>query len=134
MLFDVAHNFSLFVTYIEGSGGTITRRSQIGIQAIVFVGGVDIADALVEDNPTFSTHQLQHENEKQNFGVYLSVLTFYDPPQLLIVHVEKLLHELLMSLQGQLRASVEVRGQVQQLGDCVPSWWEEKILEAVGEG
>ena len=132
MLFDVVHDLGLLIADVECSGGPISGRGQVGVDS--FFGSVDIADALVEDKPSLPAHELQHEDEEEDLGVDFPVLALDDPPHLLVVHVEKLFHQLFVPLQGEFQAGVEVGGEVEQLGDGVPAGREKQILKAVGKG
>ena len=77
---------------------------------------------------------MQHEDEEEDLGVDLTVLALDNPPHLLVVHIEELLHEFFVSLQGEFESSVEVGGEVEELGDGVPAGREEQVFKAVGKG
>lgn len=59
MLLDVVHYFCLLVTDIEGSRGSVPWGGEVGPDGL-FVGGVNITYSLIENDLSFSTHQLQH--------------------------------------------------------------------------
>ena len=90
MFFYIIHDFRLLIADIECPGGSVTWRCEVGVGS--FFRSVHIADGFVEDKPSLSAHELQHEDEQQYFSIYFSVLSFYDPPHFLIIHVKKLLH------------------------------------------
>ena len=119
VLLDVVHDFCLLVADVERSGGPVPGRGEVGVDGLL-VGGVDVADALVEDHLPLPAHQLQHQNQQQHLRVHLAVLALHHPPQLLVVVVEQLLHQVLVLGQAQLRAAVEVGREVEQLRDGVP--------------
>ena len=129
---DVVHDFGLLVADVERSGGPVPGRGEVGVDGLL-VGGVDVADALVEDHLPLPAHQLQHQNQQQHLRVHLAVLALHHPPQLLVVVVEQLLHQVLVLGQAQLRAAVEVGREVEQLRDGVPPGREEQVFKRVGQ-
>lgn len=132
MFLDIVHYFCLLVADIEGPGGPVPGGGEVGIDGLL-IGGVDVADALVEDDLALATHQLQHQNEQEHLRIHLAVLPLHHPPQFLVIVVEELLHEILMLGEAELGAAVEVGREVEQLRDGVPARREEQILERVGQ-
>lgn len=124
VLLDIVHDFCLLVADVECSGGPVPGRGEVGIDGFL-IRRVDVADALIEDNLPLSAHQLQHQNQQQHLSVHLPVFPLHHPPQLLIIIIKQLLHEILMLGEAQLRPAVEVRREVEQLRDGVPTRWEE---------
>jgi hypothetical protein len=59
MLLDIVHDLSLFVADVQCPGGSVAGGGTGA--AALFVGGVNIADSLVEYYSTFATHELQHQ-------------------------------------------------------------------------
>lgn len=101
VLLDVVHDFSLLVADVEGAGGSIARRGEIAACQLL-PWGVNVAGALVEDDLALATHQLQHEYQEEHLCVHLSVLSLHNPPKLLVVAIEKLLHQVLVLGQTKL--------------------------------
>ena len=132
MLFDVVHDLGLLIADVECAGGSVSGWGEVGVDS--FFRGVDVADAFVEDESPLAAHELQHKDEEEDFGINFAILALDDPPHLLVVHVEELLHKFFVPLQGEFESGIEVGGEVEELWDGVPAGRKEQIFKAVGKG
>lgn len=124
MFFDIVHDLCLFITDVECSCWSVAGGGEIRVIRL-FINRMYVAGSFIEDDLAFSTHQLQHQHHEDHLSLHLPALPLYHPPQLLIIIIEQLLHQLLELHQGQLHPCIEERGEVEELGDGVPTWREE---------